>query len=390
MSEEIIIVEAEEVMEPIIQDYQKYELDKSMAIDLAKGLPQVLTERATLLAQVDEVLAMDKDDPKTAKKAAQLRIAIKHNRTQGVEKWRKTSGEVFFRVKQFVDAIGKKESFVNEQAEEKLEAIEKHAENLEKQRLETLHQERLAMVAVYVDDVSSLPNLSGMDQEVFEAYLQTKKNAFEAKIAAEKKAEEERLERERKLELFNKRKDIFLPLSDFWPDATEEWSLGDVTEERFNTLVGIAKANKVAHEVKQESIRLENIKLKEEADKRESEAKKQREIQEAALAEERKKAQELADKQQKEKEALELQLKKEREATAALEAKKQADMDAEKLRLENLAKAGDKAILVEFLERSFVTPKSPNGLTESGNAKVLEIVTKFDAFRRWALTQIEA
>jgi len=385
---EVIVVEAEEVMEPIIQDYQKYELDKSMAIDLAKGLPQVLTERATLLAQVDEVLAMDKDDPKTAKKAAQLRIAIKHNRTQGVEKWRKTSGEVFLRAKQFVDAIGKKESFVNEQAEGQLEAIERYAENLEKQRLETLHQERLAMVAVYVDDVSTLPNLSGMDQDVFEAYLQTKKASFEAKIAAEKKAEEERLERERIQNLHNDRFQLLLPYWQFVEN--KEANFGVMSQEDFEYLILVAKNSKIALEKDQELIRLENLRLKEEADKREAELKKQREVQEAALAEERKKAQELAEIERKKNEALELQLKQEREATAKLEAQKQAEIEAERLRLENLAKSGDKAILLDWVTKSFPTPTSPDGLTESGNAKVLELVQKYDGFKTWALKQIEA
>jgi hypothetical protein len=386
-NEEVITVEAEEVMEPIIQDYQKYELDKSMAIDLAKGLPQVLSERATLLAQVDEVLAMDKDDPKTAKKAAQLRIAIKHNRTKGVDKWRTTSGEVYLRAKQFIDAIGKKESFVNEQAEGQLEAIERYHENLEKQRLETLHQERLAMVAVYVDDVSKIPNLSGMDQEVFEAFLQTKKNNFEAKIAAEKKAEEERLEREKILNLHNERFQLLLPLWQFVEN--KEQNFGEWTPATFEAFLATVKVSALNFEKEQERIRLENQKLKEEAEKKEAELKKQREAQEAVLAEERKKAQEAADKERKEKEALEAELQKKKDQEQAESATKQAAEEAEKQRLINLSKAGDKAILLEFLEKSFITPKRPDGLTESGNAKILEIVTKFDAFRSWALKQID-
>jgi hypothetical protein len=405
MKDEVIVVEAEEVMEPIIQDYQKYELDKSMAIDLAKGLPQVLSERATLLAQVDEVLAMDKDDPRTAKKAAELRIAIKNNRTKGVEKWRKTSGEVFLRAKQFVDAIGKKEIFINEQAEGQLEAIERYHENLEKQRLETLHQERLAMVAVYVDDVSTLPNLSGMDQEIFEAYLQTKKNTFEAKIAAEKKAEEERLERERIQNLHNERFQLLLP---YWQFVTEkEINFGVLPQEQFESLLAQKKVEAVNFEKEQERIRLENERLKKEAEAEaeklrlfnekvkkdleiaEAAANAERDKIEAAMAEERKVAQEKADKERKEKEALEAELQKKKDQEQAELATKQAAEEAEKQRLVDLSKAGDKAILVEFLEKSFVTPKSPDGLTESGNAKILEIVTKFGAFRSWALKQIE-
>lgn len=480
MTEEVIVVDAVEV-DPIIQDYSKYELDKGMAVDLVRGVPEIVRERRDLLAQLNDVLALDRDDPKTAKIAAKLRISIRDNRTKGFEKWRKTTKDVYLRAGQFIDAIARKEMAINEQVEGQLEAIEKHAENLELERLSKLHSERVELVCRYVPDGFEFPNLSNMDQEVFEAYLSTKKSAFEAKIAAEKKAEEERLEKERKLELFNKRKDIFLPLSDFWPDATEEWSLGDVTEERFNSLVGIAKTNKINHEARQEKIRLENIKLKEEADQREAlmkvrseelrpyivlirdyntminlpEVDYQKQLadiirgEEERIAFEKEQAEKrfkedenrgleaikflkdngyketegglnngshfigsmyyelldenelkslkenvsnklLADKQQKEKELLEAQLKKERDEKAAEEAKKQAELEAEKLRKENLAKAGDKAILLDWVTKSFPTPTRPDGLTEAGNAKTLELVLKYDGFRKWALNQIEA
>lgn len=389
MAEEAILVEAEEV-EPIINEYEKYEINKTMAVDLAKGLPSIIKERETLLSQVDAILILDKDDPSTAKKAAELRKQIKSNRTQGFEKWRKTTKEVYLRAGQFIDALGKREIMINEQAEGQLEAIERHAENLERQRLEAIQVERKALVSIYVADDFSYPDLSNMDQEVFEAYLSTKKASFEAKIAAEKKAEEERLERERKQELFQKRREIFLPLYDFLPPMDkDEISIQDMSEEEFQSHITQAKSNKANHEIAQEKIRQENTRLKEEAEKREAEAKKQRETQEATLAEERKKAQELADKQQKEKEALELQLKKEREDKAVEEAKKQAEIDAERLRVENLAKDGDKAILLDWVTKSFPTPTRPDGLTEAGNAKVLELVQKFDGFRSWALKQIE-
>lgn len=387
MAEEAILVEAEEV-EPIINEYKKYEINKTMAVDLAKGLPSIIKERESLLSQVDAILALDKDDPKTAKKAAELRKQIKNNRTQGFEKWRKTTGEVYLRAKQFVDALGKREMFINEQAEDKLELIEKHAENLEKQRLEALQAERKLAIAPYVDENFSYPDLSNMDQEVFEAYLLTKKNAFEAKIAAEKKAEEERLEKERIQSLHNERFQLLMTYWHFVEDKTMNFGL--LSKEEFESFLIQRKVDFDNWIKEDERVKQENLRLKEEADKREAEAKKQREAQEAVLAEERRKAQELADKERKEKEVLEAQLKKERDEKAAEEAKKQAELEAERLCKENLVKAGDKAILLDWVTKSFPTPTSPDGLTESGNAKVLELVQKFDGFRSWALKQIEA
>lgn len=405
-NQEVVVVDAVEV-DPIIQDYTKYELDKGMATDLVRGVPEIVKERRGLLAQMNDVLALDRDNPNTARVAAKLRIAIRDNRTKGLEKWRKTTKDVYLRAGQFIDAIARKEMAINEQAESQLEAIEKHAENLKRQKLEALHAERKILVSAYVDESFNYPDLSNMDQEVFEAYLKTKKETFEARIAAEKRAEEERIERERIAQLIAKRKDVFLPLYDFWPDRTEEYPLGDFSDEKFEELHEIAKQNKLKHEQEQERIRIENEKLKEEAEAEaeklrlfnekvkkdleiaEAKAKAEREKAEAVLAEERKKAQELAEKERKEKEALELQLKQEREATAALEAENKRKEAEEKLRLENLAKSGDKAILLDWVETNFKTPNSPVGLTDFGNGKILEITQKFDAFRTWALKQIE-
>lgn len=387
MAEEVILVEAEEV-EPIINtEYEKYEIERTMAVDLAKGLPSIIKERETLLSQVDAILILNKDDPSTAKKAAELRKQIKSNRTQGFEKWRKTTKEVYLRAGQFIDALGKREIMINEQAEGQLEAIERHAENLERERLSKLHSERVGLVAPFVSEDFGYPDLSSMDQEVFEAYLSIKKASFEAKIAAEKKAEEERLERERVQKLHNERFQLLLPLWQFVEN--KEANFGILSQEEFEYFLSSKKIQKTEFDKEQEATRLENIRLKEEADKREAEAKKQREAQEEVLAEERRKAQEEADKQRKANEALEAQLKKEREEKAEEEAKKQAEIEAERLRKEQVAKSGDKNILLDWIDMSFETPKSPDGLTESGNAKVLEIVQKFESFRSWALKQIE-
>jgi ATPase subunit of ABC transporter with duplicated ATPase domains len=167
-------------------------------------------------------------------------------------------------------------------------------------------------------------------------------------------------------------------------------NFGILTQEAFEYFLQSKEIQKVEFEKEQEQIRIENQKLREEAEKKEADAKKEREAQEAAMAKERKKAQEAAEKERKEKEALEAQLKKERDEKAAEEAKKQAELEKERLRLENLSKAGDKAILLDWINASFPTPKSPNGLTSDGNGKLLEIAQKFDGFKKWALTQIES
>jgi hypothetical protein len=377
MSEQLVLINPKD-----------FEIDDSMASNITSKIVTLKKERDILSQKYLEVMQMDINDPETAKEAKKARLLIRDNRTKGFEAQRVADKKVPLRLGQFIDAVYGSETAENVRMEGALESIEKHAENLEKQRLEELQRERIKLAIPYVHEDFYFPNLSSMDQEVFDAYLQTKKNTFEARIAAEKKAEQERLERERIQSLHNERFQLLLPMWQFVED--KDANFGILTQEAFEYFLQSKEMQKVEFEKEQEQIRIENQKLREEAEKKEAEAKKEREVQEAAMAKERKKAQETAEKERKEKEALEAQLKKERDEKAAEEAKKQAELEKERLRLENLSKAGDKAILLDWINASFPTPKSPNGLTSDGNGKLLEIAQKFDGFKKWALTQIES
>jgi colicin import membrane protein len=377
MSEQLVLINPKD-----------FEIDDSMANNITSKIVTLKKERDILSQKYLEVMQMDINDPETAKEAKKARLLIRDNRTKGFEAQRVADKKVPLRLGQFIDAVYGSETAENIRMEGALESIEKHAENLEKQRLEELQRERIKLAIPYVHEDFYFPDLSSMDQEVFDAYLQTKKNTFEARIAAEKKAEQERLERERIQNLHNERFQLLLPVWQFVED--KDANFGILTQEAFEYFLQSKEIQKVEFEKEQEQIRIENQKLREEAEKKEADAKKEREAQEAAMAKERKKAQEAAEKERKEKEALEAQLKKERDEKAAEEAKKQAELEKERLRLENLSKAGDKAILLDWINASFPTPKSPNGLTSDGNGKLLEIAQKFDGFKKWALTQIES
>jgi hypothetical protein len=377
MSEQLVLINPKD-----------FEIDDSMANNITSKIVTLKKERDILSQKYLEVMQMDINDPETAKEAKKARLLIRDNRTKGFEAQRVADKKVPLRLGQFIDAVYGSETAENIRMEGALESIEKHAENLEKQRLEELQRERIKLAIPYVHEDFYFPDLSSMDQEVFDAYLQTKKNTFEARIAAEKKAEQERLERERIQNLHNERFQLLLPVWQLVED--KDANFGILTQEAFEYFLQSKEIQKVEFEKEQEQIRIENQKLREEAEKKEADAKKEREAQEAAMAKERKKAQEAAEKDRKEKEALEAQLKKERDEKAAEEAKKQAELEKERLRLENLSKAGDKAILLDWINASFPTPKSPNGLTSDGNGKLLEIAQKFDGFRKWALTQIES
>ena len=288
-----------------------YGLDETRANELIKNLPQIITERDVFVSQFDEVIRLDIEDPVTAKKARDLRLRIRDNRTKGIEVWHKTTKDYFLKGGQFVDAIKRKEIAVNERMETDLEKIEKYQENLERERTEKLRADRLEMIRPYTE-IEPLA-FGHMEQAVFDSMLQGFKVAHEARVVAEKKAEEERITKEKA-----------------------------EAEER-------------------ERIRLENIRLQKEAEERERQitaerekVRKEQEAKEAELKKEREKAEAerkaLEDKARKEREERE---RLEAEIRAKEEAKRKAD-EAEKRRIaaeEKKAKlAPDKTKLLNFAQ----------------------------------------
>ena len=80
--------------------------------------------------------------------------------------------------------------------EEKLKEIENYFEIQERKRLEALQLERVEMLSKYVEDAHER-DLSGMAEDVWDAYFSTKKKAYEDMVEAEKQAELDRIAREK-------------------------------------------------------------------------------------------------------------------------------------------------------------------------------------------------
>lgn len=261
-------------MTQLVLNPQEFGLDEIKANELKGNLPQIILERESIQPQYDEVMRMDIESPETVKRAKEVRKLIKDNRTKGIEVWHKTTKEYFLKGGQFVDAIKRKEIAINEKWESDLEAIEKYAENKEKERLAKLQKDREALLIPFeVANVEQL-KLSEMPDAVFENFYNGCRLSYEQKKEAESKAEEERIAKEKA-----------------------------EAEER-------------------ERVRIENERLKKEAEEREKQIAKER-----AKAEAERKA--LEEKQRKEREASEAKLKAEREAKAKLEAELKVKAEAE-------------------------------------------------------------
>lgn len=169
--------------------------------------------------------------------------------------------------------------------EDKLKEIEKFAEIQEQKRLEALQRERVELLAPFVIDAQDR-NLSGMEDDVWNAYFAAKKKEYEDRIKAEKQAEIDRIAKEKA-----------------------------EAEER-------------------ERIRIENERLKAEAEeqrkKSEEEAAKRAKAEAEARAAAEAERKEREAKERKEREAYEAKLKAERDARAKAEAELKAAAEAER------------------------------------------------------------
>lgn len=86
------------------------------------------------------------------------------------------------------------ESSINEKMEEVLMKGEKHFEILKKEQLAKLQKEREGLISEYIEDAYER-DLSSMEDDVWELFLEAKKKQHLEKIKAELQAEKERQER---------------------------------------------------------------------------------------------------------------------------------------------------------------------------------------------------
>lgn len=168
----------------------EYGLKETEAQPIEKAFMPKIVERDALKPQY-EALLTEELTPVLCVKAHDLRVKLVKVRT-GIAEIHKTQKAYFLAAGRFVDAWKNKETLPVEQMEEKLEAIEKHFENLEKERKQKIRDERLIELQKYEVD-GSLMMLGEMQDEIWINYLAGVKLQYEAKKEAERKAEEARL-----------------------------------------------------------------------------------------------------------------------------------------------------------------------------------------------------
>lgn len=317
-----------------------YGLEEVKAKEITSGLSVTLSEREALIESYKAVIEL----PITSENLEvfkSLRLKIRDNRTKGIEKWHTANKAFYLAGGRFVDAIKNKEVLVNEQMEEKLSVAEKHFENLEKERLAKINLERREVLRPYVEDVDNM-DFTQMNDYDFDDFVLGKKTRFEANLEAERIAEENRL---KEIEAENERKRL--------------------------------------EEIEIERVRQENEVLKKEAEEKELALQKEREENERKSREalERQEAELKAEREKQAKIEDELQAKKDAEAKA--EAERLAEIERQKKEADKLAKAPIKKQLSLWVDGFTISEINVD------NDKKKLILEKFEAFKKWAKSEIE-
>ncbi len=341
-------------------------LDKNRALGHAMRFVPFMQEITNLSQAYD---SMDKENPTPSdvKTARENRLAIVKLRT-GSEKIKKSLKEGVITEGKLLDALDNKIDSSASAIEAKYEAIEKHAENIEKERKEKLQKERLEMLKELTDKAHLYP-LGEMQQDGFDELVNGLKLAKQAKELADQKAKEEaeakvkaEAEEKEKLKAENERL------------AKEQEESKKVLEEQK------AKADKEKSELE--------AKAKAEKEKSDKLAREAKIKADKILADQKAEADKKLKLEQEAKAKLEAELK----AKADKEAKDKADADAkEKERLaaeKKAAKAPDKEKLKVFVN-SFEIPSQASGLSSDSLIVESLIIEKFKAFKTWAEKQIE-
>jgi len=328
---------------------QEFGLEVSQAETIEQAFAPKIIERDGYAAIYSELIAKE-IDVTVCKDAGDLRKKLVKVRT-GIADIHKTQKAFFLAAGRFVDAWKNKETLPIEQMEENLKKIEDYYENIEREKAAALKAERVSKLSEVCDN-PELFQVELMTDAAFEALLEGQKLAKKARIKAEQEAEKARL------------------------------------------------AEIEAEKAEQERIRKENEALKAEAEAKERQLEAERKeaadklkAEQAAAESARLKAQAEAEAKLKaereERERIERELKTKQDAEIA--AKKEAErIEAERIEAEKkAAKAPDKDKLKAFVN-SISLPVLPELKTNESKQKAADIAAKFESFKSWAITQIEA
>lgn len=168
--------------------------------DLIKPFIPQVQKYMEFIPQIEALKKVENITPEIVAKAKRLRLDIKPIRTQA-EKIKTTEKSSYLTAGNVIQKWYNMLLWIISEQEEALEKIEKHFENLEKERIAKLQIERVKLLKPYEVENSENLKLWEMEDVVFENFLEGSKKAYLDK----KQAEADEKKRKEYEELENKR-----------------------------------------------------------------------------------------------------------------------------------------------------------------------------------------
>lgn len=337
-------------------DPKEFGLDEQNVQEIEKAFLPKIAEREGYAEIYGQIITKELTVA-TCAEASELRKKLVKVRT-GIAEIHKTQKAFFLSAGRFVDAWKNKETIVIEQMEENLSQIENHFINIEKEKAAALKSERIAVLSEVCDN-PELYQVELMTEQAFLSLVEGQRLIKEKRIADEKASEEARLAAIEAQRIENER--IRKENEALRLDAIEQEKQAAIERKKAAEDLAAIEAKAKAERERAEA---EKAKAEAEANAKLEVERKERERVESELK--RKQAEDLAAKQVAEK------LEADRKAAEA-----------------KAAKAPDKDKMKVFVS-GIILPALPSLSSDESKTKLSEITEKFEAFKRWAVSQIES
>ncbi len=380
-------------------------VEQSTALTLQSSFLPFFEQAEQWKIKAESLVVTDASQTREMKMAREARLALKDIRVSA-DKTRKALKEDSLRYGKAVQGVYNVIDYLIAPIEKHLEEQEKFPEIQEKKRKAALKEERDAELLPYIEFVPYQVDLGELTEAAWQTVINGAKLQKQAKITAEIEAEAARIAKEKadaeereRIRLENERLKKEAEEKEAALKAEREKAESDrkALEEQHRKesaererLAAIEKAKTEAEWAKAEKLRIAaEKKAADELAKAKALAKFEQEKAEAIRIEAEKKA---ADELAKEKAAsakIAEQLRLKQEAEQA-ERDRLAKIESDRIAAEKkAAKAPEKEQLMVWLKEIKMTVPMPITKTKEAQDIAVEITTKFSAFKKWAISQIE-
>jgi hypothetical protein len=167
----------------------EFGIETTRAAQIEAAFKPMLEKMTALEGEFNQVMALPINED-TCKLAKRLRLEYVRVRT-GTDKIHKVLKEEYLRGGRFIDGWKNAQLYASSGIEDKLEGIEKHFENAEKERIAKLEEERISLASKFDNDARMM-KLGQMPEEVWNNYILGVELSYNHRKEAERKVAEER------------------------------------------------------------------------------------------------------------------------------------------------------------------------------------------------------